>query len=614
MNKLLLFVGALFLCASGKSQVTPLCGGYTSYYQNTTNVPSIGELNCLGSVPNPTIFSIGIVEAELSLEILIEQFSGYNQMGAPISPQLDVDFICFGPFDHPIANIEEAIEGSVVSCSYASSNYEQCTIPNPVPGEFYTLIVTNFSNQPGIIKISPLSQLLCDFTRFRLDAFLDSNGNGLREDGEVSFPFGNFSYSSTTYGTDNFISSEGQPWIWAPYPDDLFDFDFTIFDSHSDLYTVTTPSYTDVPIIGFTTDILFAVQPITPFTDLGVSIVPLNDPMPGFTYHQKIIVTNYGTQPSSGTLHFEKDAALPQPLVTDEAAQFTPDGFTLDFATIPPFGRFETTVDFAVPVIPTVELGQMLASSVSITNLEDVLESNNVFSMQEEIVGSYDPNDKAEAHGGRILIDEFTADDQLVYTIRFENEGTASATRVVIEDLLDERLDETTFRTLSSSHEFRAQRSGSQIGWDFPGIVLPPSIEGTQIGHGYVQFSVKPKPGYAVGDIIPNQASIYFDYNPAILTPVCNTEFVTTMGLGEFFGKSFAVYPNPASYLLNISLKKGTVDKLVLRDVSGKAVLSEKGIGTNLQTLNVSSLESGTYLLEITTSEHEKHHTKVIIK
>jgi hypothetical protein len=42
--------------------------------------------------------------------------------------------------------------------------------------------------------------------------------------------------------------------------------------------------------------------------------------------------------------------------------------------------------------------------------------------------------------------------------------------------------------------------------------------------HGYIVYKVKPKPTVALGDIIKNTASIYFDYNLPVLT---NTETTT---------------------------------------------------------------------------------------
>jgi hypothetical protein len=45
-------------------------------------------------------------------------------------------------------------------------------------------------------------------------------------------------------------------------------------------------------------------------------------------------------------------------------------------------------------------------------------------------------------------------------------------------------------------------------------------------GKGSIPFLVKPKPDYAISDIIRNTDSIYFDFNPPIVTDIFTTEFV----------------------------------------------------------------------------------------
>jgi uncharacterized repeat protein (TIGR01451 family) len=134
-----------------------------------------------------------------------------------------------------------------------------------------------------------------------------------------------------------------------------------------------------------------------------------------------------------------------------------------------------------------------------------------------------------ESHGERILHSTFTANDYLYYTIRFENTGTASAINVRVNDVLDSRLDENTIRMISASHNYIMDRVDNNLTWRFDDIQLPVSVANTTTGKGYITFQVKPRVGFAVGDIIPNTASIYFDFNPAIITNTFNTELIDTL-------------------------------------------------------------------------------------
>jgi hypothetical protein len=75
-----------------------------------------------------------------------------------------------------------------------------------------------------------------------------------------------------------------------------------------------------------------------------------------------------------------------------------------------------------LPNIPIVTLGNLLTNTANIAPISgDVVPSNNSFSCSQINIGSYDPNDKMESRGEKILHSTFTANDYLYYTIRFEN-------------------------------------------------------------------------------------------------------------------------------------------------------------------------------------------------
>ena len=70
-------------------------------------------------------------------------------------------------------------------------------------------MVTNFSNQPGYIRISDVgtSQGAIDCTGIRLNAFLDTNANGVQDNGETNFPLGQFQYEMNGNGTVHNVTS-----------------------------------------------------------------------------------------------------------------------------------------------------------------------------------------------------------------------------------------------------------------------------------------------------------------------------------------------------------------------------------------------------------------------
>ena len=178
---------------------------------------------------------------------------------------------------------------------------------------------------------------------------------------------------------------------------------------------------------------------------------------------------------------------------------------------------------------------------------------------------SQDPNDKLVDVGvgeARFVTEEQT----LGYTIRFENtsNATASAQLITITDPLNTNLDWNTFElgdiqfghrtvTVPAGLTFYSTRidlrpDGNDLlvdieasfdrdtgvaGWLFTAIdpetgeftedpldgFLPPNNTNHD-GEGSVKFSVKPKDGLPTGTVIPNIATIVFDWNEPIDTPL----------------------------------------------------------------------------------------------
>jgi hypothetical protein len=119
-----------------------------------------------------------------------------------------------------------------------------------------------------------------------------------------------------------------------------------------------------------------------------------------------------------------------------------------------------------------------------------------------------------------------------------------------------------------------------------------------------------------VGDIIPNTASIYFDFNPPIITNTFNTEFVAQLGINDFENGDFVFYPNPVADFITISVKNtGSVANIAVYDILGKLIVSEKPTSAaSTQTIDMSSLSRGVYLLEVTSDSNLKVVKKFVKK
>jgi hypothetical protein len=281
------------------------------------------------------------------------------------------------------------------------------------------------------------------------------------------------------------------------------------------------------------------------------------------------------------------------------------NGFTYNVTNMAPGESRYITVLMQVPTIPTVSLGQTLTNTATIANT-DASATNNSASLTAVIVGSYDPNDKTESHGGKIVHSGFTANDYFTYTIRFENTGTAEAINIRVDDVLDNKLDESSIKMVRASHNYTLDRIGNHLTWRFDGVNLPPSITGDEVtGHGYVVFQVKPKTGFALGDVVPNTANIYFDFNPAIVTNTCTTEFVPFLGVDAFANESLEYYPNPTASTVHFSMKNAVIDNIEITDILGKTLLF-KAVKNANASVDLSDLKKGVYFAKLSSGAQEK--------
>lgn len=599
------------------SQANSLCNSLGAVFQNTTNMSSTGTYGCLNTSPNQTWFYLPVSQAG-TINLLIQQSTDPNVAMA----NLDADYVVFGPFSNPVTPCNSQLTPNyIVSCSYSSAATENAVIPNAQPGQFYLLMVTNFSNQSGFIKISEMSGSTgaIDCSGLRLNAFLDVNNNGTQDNGEQNFPLGQFTYEINNSGNiHNVVSPTGYYNIYDTNGNNSYDISYAIDPNYIASYGISTSAYNNIQVVigGGLQTYNFPITVTQPYNDLAVHIIPVNAPRPGFTYTNKVVYTNNGNQTiAAGTLTFNHDALVS--ILTNTQSGTTPitNGFTYSFSNLLPFESREMTVTLQVPTIPIVTIGGLLTNTASIVPLTgDVVPENNSATNTQIIIGAYDPNDKMEAHGERILHASFTANDYLTYTIRFENTGTANAEKVRVNDVLDEGLDLNTIRMISASHPYVMDRVDHNVNWIFEDIQLPPSVANTNIGKGYITFQIKPMSGYAVGDIIPNTASIYFDFNPPIITNTFHTEFVQQLGVDEFENNNFVFYPNPVSDWLTISVRgNATIAGVTVYDVLGKMVFNQQASNLSTQTIDLSAVSKGMYLIEVITDTNQKVIKKLIV-
>ena len=114
----------------------PFCTGTTATFAASTNTqaPVGPDYDCLFTQPNPAFYYLQIDQPG-NITITIQS-----------TPLVDIDFICWGPFTDPNTMCDSLTAPYVEDCSYSAASIENCEITNAVTGEFYILLITNFSN------------------------------------------------------------------------------------------------------------------------------------------------------------------------------------------------------------------------------------------------------------------------------------------------------------------------------------------------------------------------------------------------------------------------------------------------------------------------------------
>ena len=169
-----------------------------------------------------------------------------------------------------------------------------------------------------------------------------------------------------------------------------------------------------------------------------------------------------------------------------------------------------------------------------------------------------------------------------------------------------------TIEMLSASHSYELEvREGGALAWIFDKINLPDSNSNEPESHGYINFRVKLERTLEVGDEVANQAFIYFDFNPPILTnfayttvgTIDTTDTSTSVAPTHGFGtNNLKVFPNPNSGEFQVQLEleqSGRVD-LHLVDLQGRTAWSKQvalAEGSNRIPVRYTNLPAGIYLL-----------------
>lgn len=452
--------------------------------------------------------------------------------------------------------------------------------------------------------------------KISVSTYADYNQNNIRDDDEPEMPYQHFLFQPDGV---HFYTTQNKEFI-------------SLFNGRHDLSLISKPGW-QVPsdlssvLINLPSDdrnhYSFGIFPDSIYTSIETKLMSGSTRCSSystFIVHYK----NIGTTRASGKVAFKPDDKY-KIISTDPVVEGgLNDGLNWPIGVLDPqqAGIIKIVVEN-----PTFEsMGDNLTSNV-ITNF---LEPNSNTSFDDTVkfsvvaTCSYDPNDIQVTPMGLGEKHLTLKNQELDYLIRFQNTGNDTAYTVVVESELMEQYDTNSLKIIGSSHKMTATLIDNLLRFNFGNIMLPDSLADEPGSHGYVLYSISPKPFLKDSTVVSNKADIYFDHNPAIVTNVVFNTLVDkfpestskVLGIDLKHSNKISVYPNPARSQIHIektNIQNKTVNYQILTS-KGQIVLSTSYTNTILDTLNVSNLPPGVYFLRVKWNDSSEIHRIIILK
>ena len=513
-----------------------------------------------------------IVEVNLTNNLNLETFYSFNNLllttvllkngkienDVLLSGSPNLTFICAD--EDQVSSIQASVGSNVVVSSYCFFT----------PGG-------NYNTVSGVVRFD-MDNNGCDVadSEFPFSVHLNIT------DGTVSsgtFPTTNGSYSLYTLtGTNTLTTSLENPSYFNISPSSaIIDF-LTLGNTQTQDFCITAN--------GVHNDVEIVITPITPAR-------------PGFDAVYQIVYKNKGNQTLSGNITFTYDD-----IVLDfVSATLAPDTqntglLNWNYSDLQPFENrsFYVTLNVNSPTeTPAVNNGDVLNFEATITPvIGDDIPEDNLFTYNQTVVGSFDPNNITCLEGDVVPASEIG--NYLHYAINFENTGTFPAENVVVKTEVDaSKFDIGSLQLMNTNFPVDARITGNKVEFIFKNIQLPIG------GHGHILLKLKTQNSLVTGDEVANRGDIFFDYNAPIDTGLANTVFQTLSNSVFEVDNSVSIFPNPANNEVTIKADN-KIKSIQLYDVQGRIIMTR--LMDDLESkLDLSSYSKGIYFVKIITEK-----------
>lgn len=453
--------------------------------------------------------------------------------------------------------------------------------------------------------------------------YVDFDGDGTEDVNDIPFPG---------------IAVKANIENWAGYTGISGSYKMSAGFSNSYSINVIPPTgnYTVIPSTPYTVsfndttaqyveNIDFGIHPDPDLRDLSVSLTS-GQMISGGKCAYYLTYTNQSPYAIDGSVTLQFDPQIS--FIGSDVPPFVQTGtlLTWTYAGLAPFESQTISTKFDVPT--TVIAGsELVFSTLGVINgFSDIDPDDNAVIDTVLVVGAPISNYKSVDKTSILPTVLIGGNEEIEYTLFFQNNGTSAAQHFDLYDTLSNNLIGSSFEVLGASHDgdltiTNVTSNPSHplvLHWSFADIKLPTILNDPLGSRGFVKFKVKPLATLTQGSKILNKGIYQFSNAVAPVftnTVTTNIMFPVSATVVQSENTQLEVFPNPFTEQVSVRLTRPQAQTVTLCIITvfGQVIWEKTYSGSEEKTIDVDlpEIPKGTYLLRLT--DHTSQYiTKMI--